>query len=188
MRLRPTNDTDWDESEHPRAEDGKFGSGPGGGGGASKERVAKAKATKAANTAARESKIKALGLNANERKMMELALKRASDKKIMATLGMGRNEALKVAFGLRQKLGVKPGETTREAANRHLTSTQADQDRQAGRGQTIAEAIAEARVRREAGRGQRRQGPRVSGHPASQVHNRPRRCRVAERSPRNRPL
>lgn len=108
---------DFDEDQ-TRAEDGKWSAG-GGAGAAKTKTTTKGKSKSATKGTDRASKIKELGLDANEQKLMDLASKRASDKKIMAALGMDRNQALAVANSLRKKLGVKLNETTREAVKRH---------------------------------------------------------------------
>lgn len=100
--------------DQPRAEDGKFGEGGGGsggeGGGASGGGGDKAGADGGGGAAS---------LTKAERTMLTMFAKSGmSDKKVLAALGVSRDEAMRIGNSIRDKLKLGPGGSLKEAGRR----------------------------------------------------------------------
>jgi DNA-binding CsgD family transcriptional regulator len=92
---------EWNEEDHPRDEGGKFGSGGGGGD----------KPSGGGGGEGGRSK-----LTSTERTFLKEFARAKSDKQVMEKMGLDRNQALKLANGIRDKVGLSSSDSLRKYA------------------------------------------------------------------------
>jgi hypothetical protein len=113
---------DWDESKHPRAENGKFGEGSGGSDGGAGDKPARSAKARTLIAKVREKRTApAAGgpvskFTPDEHKMMVALATKKTDKQIREATGLSQEQLIRAGASVRSKLDMPVGALLRNAA------------------------------------------------------------------------